>query len=44
MFGVATSNNMKCILMDAMVLFHDLNQDAIAFRLVTFGANGVNIF
>jgi hypothetical protein len=42
--GGATSNNLKCILMDAMVLFGDLNEDAIVFKLITFGANGVNIF
>jgi hypothetical protein len=42
--GGATSNNLKCILMDAMVFFGDLNQDAIAFRLITFRVNGVTIF
>ncbi len=44
MVGGAASNNLKCILIDAMVIFGDLNQDAIAFKLITFGTNGVNLF
>ncbi len=37
--GVA-SNNLKWILMDAMVLFNDLSYESIAFKLLTFGVNG----
>jgi hypothetical protein len=40
----ATSNNLKCILVDAMVFFGDFNQDNIAYKLITFGANKVNVF
>jgi hypothetical protein len=27
-----------------MVFFHDLNQDKIASKLITFGANGLSVF
>ncbi len=40
----ATSNNLKCILMDVMVLYGDLTQENIASKLITFGADGVNVF
>jgi hypothetical protein len=40
----ATSNNLKHILVDAMVLYGDLNQDNIPFKLITFGANKVRVF
>jgi hypothetical protein len=40
----ATSNNLKCILVDTMVFFGDLNQDNIAYKLIIFGANKVNVF
>jgi hypothetical protein len=40
----ATFDNLKCILVDAMVLFGDLNKDNIASKLVTFAVNEVNVF
>ncbi len=40
----ATSNNLKHILVDAMVLFGDLNKDNIAYKLITFGVGGVSVF
>jgi hypothetical protein len=40
--GVA-SNNLKWILMDAMVFFSDLSYESIAFKLLTFGVNGVTM-
>ncbi len=30
--------------MDGMVLFNDLCKETIASKLITFGANGVNVF
>ncbi len=39
-----TSNNLKCELVDDMVLFGDLCQETIASKLIAFGANGVNVF
>ncbi len=39
-----TYNNLKCILVDAMVFFSDLNKDNIAYKLITFGVGGVNVF
>ncbi len=38
------SNNLKWILMDAIVFFNDLSYESIAFKLLTFGVNGVTIF
>jgi hypothetical protein len=35
----ATSNNLKGILVDSMVLFVDLNQNNISSKLITFGTN-----
>jgi hypothetical protein len=40
----AIFDNLKHILVDAMVLFGDLNQDNIASKLIIFRANGVNVF
>ncbi len=40
----AISDNLKFILVDAMVLFGGLNQDKIASKLITFGVDGVNVF
>jgi hypothetical protein len=40
----ATSNNLKHILVDTMVLFGDLNKDNIAYKLITFGVGGVSVF
>ncbi len=40
----ATSDNLKRILVDAMVLFGDLNWDNIASKLITFGVDRVNVF
>jgi hypothetical protein len=40
----ATFDNLKCILVDAMVHFGDLNKDNIASKLVTFVVNEVNVF
>jgi hypothetical protein len=37
-------NSLKHILVVTMVLFSDLNQDNIAFKLITFGINGVSVF
>jgi hypothetical protein len=36
----ATSNNLKHILVDAMILYGDLTQENIASKLITFGVNG----
>ncbi len=41
---MATFDNLTHILVDAMILFGDLNQDNIASKLFTFGINGVNVF
>jgi hypothetical protein len=40
----ATFNNLKGVLVDAMVLFGDLCQETISSKLITFGANGVSVF
>jgi hypothetical protein len=40
----ATSNNMKHILVDVMILYGDLTQKNIASKLITFGVNGVSVF
>jgi hypothetical protein len=40
----ATFDNLKHILVDAMVFFGDLNQDNIASKLITFGIDGVSVF
>ncbi len=37
-------DNLKRVLVDAMVLFDDLCQEIIASKLITFGADGVNVF
>ncbi len=39
----AAFDNLKHILVDAMVIFGDLNQDNIASRLIIFGFNGVSV-
>jgi hypothetical protein len=40
----ATSYNLKCILVDVLVLYGDLTQENIASKLFTFGVDGVNVF
>jgi len=40
----ATFDNLKRILVDAMVLFCDLDEDNIASKLITFGVDEVSIF
>jgi hypothetical protein len=40
----ATFDNLKCIFVDAMVLFCDLDEDNIALKLIIFGVDEVNIF
>jgi hypothetical protein len=40
----ATSNNLKCVLVDDMLLFNDLCLKTIASKLIAFGINGVNVF
>jgi hypothetical protein len=40
----APYGNLKHVLVDGMVLFNDLCQETIASKLITFGANGVNVF
>ncbi len=39
-----TFDNLKCILVDAMLFFGDLNQDTIASKLIRFIANGASVF
>ncbi len=39
-----TFDNFKCILVDAMLFFGDLNQDTIASKLIRFIANGASVF
>jgi hypothetical protein len=39
-----TLDNLKKIMVDAMVLYGGLIQEKIASKLITFGANGVNVF
>ncbi len=41
---VATSNNLKHILVDVMVLYGDLTQESITSKVITFVANGVSVF
>ncbi len=40
----ATSNNLKCIMVDVLVLYGDLTQENIASKLITFGVDGVSVF
>jgi hypothetical protein len=40
----ATSNNLKHILVDAMVLYGALTQESITSKVITFAANGVSVF
>ncbi len=40
----ATSDNLKHILLDAMILYGDLTQENIVSKLITFGVNGVIVF
>jgi hypothetical protein len=40
----ATSNNLKHILVNVMVLYGDLTQESITSKVITFVANGVNVF
>jgi hypothetical protein len=40
----ATFDNLKHILVDAMVLFGVLNQNNIASKLITFGTHEVSVF
>jgi len=40
----ATFDNLKHILVDAMVLFSDLNHDNITSKLVIFGIDKVSVF
>jgi hypothetical protein len=40
----ATFDNLKHILVDAMVPFGDLNQNNIVSKLVTLEIDGVNVF
>ncbi len=39
-----TSNDLKHILVDVMILYGDLTQESVASKLITFGANGVSFF
>ncbi len=40
----ATLNNLKKLMVDAMVLYGGLIQKIIASELITFGADGVSVF
>jgi hypothetical protein len=40
----ATFDKVKHIIVDAMVLFGDLNQDNITSKLITFGVDRVSVF
>jgi hypothetical protein len=40
----ATLDNLKRILVDAMVLYGGLFQETMASKLITFGANEVGVF
>ncbi len=40
----ATSNNLKHILMDVMVLYGDLTQESITSKVITFAADGLSVF
>ncbi len=40
----ATSNNLKRIFVDAMVLYGDLIEKTMASKLITFGVDGVSVF
>jgi hypothetical protein len=40
----ATFDNLKCILVDAVLFFDDLNQNTIASKLIRFITNGVSVF
>jgi hypothetical protein len=40
----APYGNLKHVLVDGMVLFSDFCQEIIAYKLIKFGANGVNVF
>jgi len=40
----ATSNNLKCFLLDVMVLYGDPTQENIASKLITFGVDRVSVF
>ncbi len=40
----ATLDDLKCILVDVMVLYGDLTQESVASKLITFGDDGVSVF
>jgi hypothetical protein len=40
----ATSDDLKHILVDVMVLYGYLTQESVVSKLMTFGANGVSVF
>ncbi len=40
----ATSDDIKRILVDVMVLYGYLTQESVASKLITFGTNGVSVF
>ncbi len=44
MVDAATSNNLKCIMMDVLVLYGDLTQENIASKLITFGVDRMSVF
>jgi hypothetical protein len=39
-----TSNNLKRIFVDAMVLYGDLIEKTMASKLITLGVDGVSVF
>ncbi len=39
-----TSDNLKHVLVDDMMLFGDLHKETISSKLITFGVDGVNVF
>ncbi len=39
----AILNDLKCNLVDVMVLYGDLTQESVASKLITFGVDGVNV-
>jgi len=44
MVNGATFDNLMHILVVAMVFYGDLNQNTIAFKLITFKHDGVSVF
>jgi hypothetical protein len=39
-----TLDNLKCLLMDVLVVYGDLKQYSIASKFITYGVDGVSVF